>query len=190
MSGRVIGSSMALVAGVLLGVNTAAAQSPPPIGGVTGTIATEGSMKAFYRGAKEIIVTTADGIDHVFRFAKDLIVHGGKHPGPDALAGLREGTTVVVHYTTNGAGLAAREIDVIGPEGLQTTEGTVIRLDRRHQQITVRHDDGKTETFRLSDRAVAEATAAAEPAAASSRVVIYYTDENGHRIAHFFKKIS
>ncbi len=190
MSGRVIRSLTILLAGVLLGVNAVAAQSAPPIGGVTGTIATEGSMKAFYRGAKEIIVTTADGIDHVYRFAKDLIVHGGKHPGPDALAGLREGTTVVVHYTTSGAEQAAREIDVIGDEGLQTTEGTVVRLDRRHQQITVRHDNGKTETFRLSDRAVAETTAAAEQAAAASRVVIYYTDENGHRIAHFFKKVS
>lgn len=190
MSGRATRWSMVLLTGCLLNVSAAAAQNPPAMGGVTGTVATEGSMKAFYRGAKAIVVTTADGIDHVYQFAKDLIVHGGKHPGPDALAGLREGTTVVVHYTTSGTAPAAQEIDIVGDEGLQVTEGMVTSLDRRHQQITVRRESGKIETFQLSDRAIAETSRDLDQAAGTIRVVIYYTDENGRRVVHFFRKIS
>jgi len=59
-----------------------AAQSPPP---VQGTIALEGTMKKFYRGTNVIIVTTIDGVEHVYRFARDLVVHGGKTTEVSAL---------------------------------------------------------------------------------------------------------
>jgi hypothetical protein len=186
MSRRITRSAIVLLAGCFV-VDVAAAQGAPPIGGVTGTVATEGSMKAFYHGAQQIIVTTVDGIDHVFEFTKDLIVHGGKRPGPDALAGLRDGTTVVVHYSAAGSGQAAREIDVVGDEGVRVTEGIVAHLDRRHRTITVRYDNGKTEKFELTDRAAAEA---GESAADASRVVVYYTDDHGKKVVHFFKRVS
>ena len=57
---------------------TLSAQSPPP---VQGPIALEGTMKTFYRGVNTIIVTTIDGVEHVYHFTKDLVVHGGKGPG-------------------------------------------------------------------------------------------------------------
>ena len=60
---------------------------PPPVSGVTGTVATEGTMKTVYRGLNKIVVTTIDGVEHVFEFTKDLIIHGGKSPA-DPLAGL------------------------------------------------------------------------------------------------------
>jgi len=94
------------------------AQTPPP---VRGTMATEGNRKTFYRAANTVIVTTIDGAEHVYHFTKDLIVHGGKGLGVDALAGLREGSTVVVHYTVNGQTASADEIDVIGDEDLKVT---------------------------------------------------------------------
>src|SRR5215510_6237655 len=116
-----------------------AAQTPPP---VTGTMALEGTMQKFYKGTNLIIVKTIDGVEHVFTITRDLIVHGGKAPGPGALAGLREGSTVVVHYTANGARPAAEEIDPIGEDGLQITEGTVVRVSRTRKQITIRFDNG------------------------------------------------
>ena len=191
MKGRVLRSTAILFCGLLLGADTAHAQSGPPISGLTGTIATEGSMKAFYRGAKKIIVTTADGVDHVYEFGKDLLVHGGKHPGPDALDGLREGATVVVHSTASGSTQAAREVDIVGEEGVKVTEGTVAHLDRRHHDITVRFDNGRTETFHLTDRAAREAANDTGAAAANAaKVVIYYTDEDGRKVVHYFKKVS
>jgi hypothetical protein len=164
------------------------AQSPPP---VQGTVALEGTMKKFYRAANVVIVTTIDGVEHVYHFTKDLVVHGGRGPAVDALEGLRQGSTVVVHYTPNGGEQAAREIDVISDEGLKVAEGVVTRLDRRRQQISVRYTDGRTETFRLTERAAAEAPKDADNAAtAGLKVAIYYTDENGRKVVHFFKKTS
>jgi hypothetical protein len=91
-----------------------------------------------------------------------------------------------VHYAANGSGDTAREIDVIGEEGLRVIEGVVTRLDHRGSQITVRYTDGKMETFRLTERAAAEASKdAGQASSAATRVVIYYTDEDGRRVAHF-----
>ena len=167
---------------------TLSAQSPPP---VQGTIALEGTMKTFYRALNTIIVTTIDGVEHVYHFTKDLVVHGGKGPGPDALEGLREGSTVVVHYTVTGAEASAREIDRIGDEGLKVTEGVVTRIGRGRKQITIRFDDGRSETLRLTDRAAAEAGKDVDQAATDAvKVIVYYSDEGGQKVAHFFKKAS
>ena len=180
--------SIAMLIVVTLAMSgAAAAQSPPP---VQGTIALEGTMKKFYRAVNVVVVTTIDGVEHVYHFAKDLVIHGGKGTGVDALEGLREGTTVVVHYTAEGSEQAAREIDVIGEQGLEVTEGMVTRVDRGRRQITVRYDNGKTEVFRLTERAAAETAQAVQPVPSGTKVVIYYTDEHGQNVAHFFGRIS
>jgi hypothetical protein len=178
----------ALVVTILMAPPGLAAQSPPP---VQGTIALEGTMKKFYRAANVVIVTTIDGVEHIYQFTKDLVVHGGSGSDVDALEGLREGRTVVVHYTVEGTEQAVREVDVIGDEGLKVTEGMVSHVDRGRGQITVRNDNGKTETFRLTERAASEAPKDVEAAArGGTKVVIYYTDEHGQKVAHFFRKVS
>jgi len=166
-----------------------AAQSAPP---VTGTIALEGTMKKLYRGVNVIIVTTMDGIEHAYHFTKELIVHGGTSSGGvDALEGLREGSTVVIHFTVDpSSGPSAREIDRVGDEGLYMTEGRVSRLDRARRQITIKYDNGSTELFQLTDRASAEAPDD-DPSTlvGPGRVVVYYRDEHGKKIVHFFRRL-
>jgi hypothetical protein len=186
--GRLAWASGVLIA-LTLGMSiTLSAQSPPP---VQGTIALEGTMKTLYRAANKIIVTTIDGVEHAYRFTKDLVVHGGKGHGVDALEGLREGTTVVLHYTADGAEPSVLEIDRIGDEGLKVTEGVVARIDRGQKQITIRFENGKTETFDLTDRVAAESAKNLDQArTGTTQVVIYYSDENGRKVAHFFKKTS
>lgn len=185
--------ALAVIAALACGSVALSAQSPPT---VQGTGALEGSVKSFYRAANTVVVATLDGVEHVYHFTKDLVVHGGKGTGADALAGLREGATVVVHYTVNGApgaakgpgsgqGAVATEIDRIGDEGLTVAEGTVTRIDRRQKQITIRFDNGKTETLKLTDRAAEEAGPDIGEAA---KVVVYYRDEAGQQVAHYFKK--
>jgi|SoimicmetaTmtHMA_FD_contig_51_2974984_length_1183_multi_2_in_0_out_0_1 hypothetical protein len=148
------------------------AQSTPP---GQGTIALEGAMETFYKGLNAIVVTTIDGVEHTYHFAERLIVHGGKTPGPDALKGLREGRMVVIHYTVEGGQQAARDIDILGDEGLKTTEGRVAHVDRGRKEITVRFDDGRTEVLRLTARAAAEAGKDLEKAAGeTARVVVDY----------------
>jgi hypothetical protein len=173
------------VTSVLVTGTHLAAQGPP----IQGTIALEGTMTKFYRAANVVVVATIDGVEHTYHFARDLVVHGGKKPGVDALEGLREGTTVVVHYTSADADEAAREVDIVGGEGLQVTEGLATHLDRRRHEITIRHADGKVETFRLTDRALAEAPGDVDAATAATTVIIYYTDEHGQRVAHFFRAV-
>ena len=164
------------------------AQSPPP---VEGTIALEGTLKTVCRATNIVIVTTIDGLEVVYHFAKGLVVHGGKGAGVAALAALKEGSTVVVHYSVEGPEPLAHEIDRIGDEGLKVTEGMVTRIDRGRKQITIRFDNSKTEAFRLTDRAAAEAARdIGHPEPGATKVVIYYSDEAGHKVAHFFKRVS
>ena len=49
---------------------TAAAQTPPPIQGVTGTIATEGTIKDEHAAAKKV----AEGAGHVVDGAKKVLL--------------------------------------------------------------------------------------------------------------------
>ena len=178
----------AIVVMVLTASPVGAAQSGPP---VQKTVALEGTMKKFYRAANVVIVTTIDGVEHIYHFAKNLVVHGSKGSGAAALEGLREGTTVVVHYAVEGPEQTAKEVDVIGDHGLEVTEGMVTRINRRRGQITVRYDSGKIETFRLTERAAAEVSQTGDAMAPSgTKVVIYYSDEHGRKVAHYFRRMS
>ena len=180
--------TLALALGVVLIVSTPAhAQNRPPL---QEPIALEGTMQQFYRAANVVVITTMDGMEHVYHFTKDLIVHGGKKPGVDALEGLRAGTTVVIHHTTAGSQASIDGIDVLGDEGLKSTEGMVTNIDRRKNEITIRYNNGKTETLQMTSRAAAETEAGIDESAEEARVVVYYSDEAGHKIAHYFKKAS
>lgn len=171
------------VVATLLMIAPLAAQSPPP---PTGTIALEGTMKKVYRATNVIVVATLDGVERVYHFAKDLVVHGGKKD--EALVDLREGTTVVVHFLPNASEPIAQEIDRIDVEGLDPTEGVVTRIDRGRRQITLRYDNGRTETFQLTERAAAE-NAASDAALMQGRVVIYYSNEARDKVVHYFRSI-
>src|SRR3984893_658353 len=134
---------------VTLGVTPARGQGGPPIHGVTGTMATEATIKAEHKAANKIVVETEDGVEHVYESAKGLVVHGGK----DSLADLKPGTTVIIHYTADNT---AQEIDRVGIDGLSTTEGIATRIDRGKKEITIRYDNGKIETLKLTPRAAAD----------------------------------
>ena len=172
---------------VLIPSAPALPQNRPPL---QEPIALEGTMKQFYRAANVVVVTTLDGMEHVYQFTKDLIVHGGKKPGVDALEEMHEGTTVVIHQRLGGSQPVAEEIDVIGDEGLKTTEGVVTHINRRKKEITIKYANGGTETLQMTSRAAGESDTGIDEsgAGASSRVVIYYSDEAGHKVAHYFKK--
>jgi hypothetical protein len=182
-----VGCAAALAAGLLLFPSIAVdAQNRPPL---QEPIALEGTMKQFYRGANVVIVTTMDGVEHVYQFTKNLIVHGGKKPGVDALEGLRDGTTVVIHYTESGPQAAAEEIDLLGDEGLKMTEGIVTDIDRRKKEITIKYANGRTETLQMTSRAAAESEAGIdESGGEGTQVIVYYADESGRKVAHYFKR--
>lgn len=161
-----------------------AAQSPPP---VQGTIALEGTMTKFYRGVNALVVTTMDGAEHVYHFAKGLVVHGGKGSGPETVRTLRPGTTVIVHYRIEGTEESVEEIDSVVGEGVKVIEGVLVRLDRPGKYLALKLDNGKTETMPLTDRTAIEAGDDINDSGAT-RVTVYYSDEAGHKVVHYLKK--
>jgi hypothetical protein len=82
-------------------------------------------------------------------------------------------------------------VDRLGSKGLKTVEGVVTRVDREGRKISIRLADGSTQTLRLSDRAATDVGKDVDRAAVdTTRVVVYYANEAGQRVAHYFKRIS
>jgi hypothetical protein len=97
----------------------------------------------------------------------------------------------VVHYAADAGELTALEVDRLDDNGLKTMEGVVTRVDRAERKITIRLADGSIQTLRLSDRAATDAGKDVDRAAAdTTKVVVYYSDEAGERVAHYFKRVS
>ena len=78
------------------------------------------TVKTVDKGTKTVVVKTADGTEHTFKFVGKTTVHG-VDAGADATAkgtddfahGLKEGTEVVAHYTTKGTEKTAVEVIAI-----------------------------------------------------------------------------
>ena len=154
--------------------------------------AVDGTVKHVSAATKTVVVKTGDGTEHTFHIVARTSVHGAEETGKgteDTFHGLKEGSHVVVHYTAKGTEETAEEVDHIGEGGLKTTDGTVKTIDRGAKTITVKTASGTEETFRLTDRAARDAgKGIGEGAEKSAHVTVYYTDEAGHKVAHFFVK--
>ncbi len=168
-----------------------AGQERPPIAGVNGTIALEGTVDQEYKAANAVMVKTMDGVRHLFHLTGKTVVHGSESAGGEDLRGLHDGTAVVVHYATDAGKQTALEVDRLDDQGLKTIEGMVTRVDRAGRKISIRLADGSTQTLRLTERAAIDAGNDVDRAAVdATRVVVYYADEAGQRVAHYFKRIA
>jgi hypothetical protein len=180
---------MLLMGGLAFGLPAMrAVQEPVP---VTGTIALEGTVNKTYAAAHTIIVKATDGVEHLFHLTSRTVVHGAQDTPDAALTGLKEGSRLVVHYVADGGDTTAVEVDRIGDDGLAAMEGVVTRVDREARTISIRLADGSTETLQLTERAARNVGKDVDGAAVGgAKVVVYYTDEAGRRVAHYFKRIS
>ena len=160
---RTVGFAALLAAHVMWAAE-AAAQQPPPIQGVTGTIATETSIDD----------TTATGHGILGKVKRVLHLNGRSTvpsrdaAGEEALGGLKKGTRVVVSD-------AAKSV--------KDVSGSVVALNLGERTISVRLPDDSIQTLRLSD----EAEAAGDPGA---NVIVYYRNESGQRLAKHFRRVS
>lgn len=56
--------------------------------------------------------------------------------------------------------------------------------------MTIKTADGTEQTYRLTERAAEDAGKDTDDAAkTSTHVTVYYSEEAGHKVAHFFKSI-
>jgi glutamine amidotransferase PdxT len=122
----------------VLGVSSlAAAQPPPPIQGVTGTIATDGTIKSEHKAAQKVV----EGVKK--------ILPGGNSTTENPLDALIEGSHVVV-----------RDVADSGDALKTTTQGVVIEVNRSRKQITIRSTDKTTHTLRVMDASAASTAGA------------------------------
>ena len=153
--------------------------------------AVEGTVKKVDAGTKTVVVKTADGTEHTVHFVKNTSVQGfdaADAGAKDGMHGVKEGSHVVVHYTVKGTEKTAEEVDRIGDGGLKVTEGTVSKIDRGTKVLAVKTADGAEATYKISDHAVVDAGKdVGKGVEKASKVTVYYTEEGGKKIVHFFK---
>jgi Cu/Ag efflux protein CusF len=151
----------------------------------------EGTVKKIDSSAKTVVIATKDGTEHTFRFGERTSVHGVEAAGKgseEGLHGLKEGTEVAVHYTRRGTVDTAEEIDHIGKDGLKVTEGTLKKIDHGAKTVTIATADGTERTFRFLGRGIRDTGRDIEKGTDKSvKVTVYYTEEGGDKVAHFFK---
>lgn len=188
------GSCAALLSIVPVCAQVSAASSEnasvPPVHGV---VALDDTMKKFYRAANVGLVATWSGVEHAYRFSKSLMVESGETRGRPvaALEGLREGTPVMIRCVVPVRAEQEDAVGLLNSEDLMATEGWVAHIDRRRLQVTVKYDDGSVDILKLTERAGAETWPEEEREMAAqiagAEAAMYYNDEDGQRIVHFFR---
>jgi hypothetical protein len=154
--------------------------------------AVHGTVRKIDSTAKTIVVKTTDGTEHTFHFLGSTVVHGAEEASAgtkDTFHGLGEGSEVLVHYTTEGTEKTAVEVDHVGKDGLKVAEGTITALDQGSKTIAIKTASGTAETFHLTAHATEDAgMEIARGSEKSTKVTVFYTEEGGRKVAHFFRK--
>jgi hypothetical protein len=151
--------------------------------------AVHGTISKIDSATRTIVVKAADGTEHTLRFVAKTAVHGTEATAKDSFHGLTEGTEVVAHYTAKGTDETAVEVDKVGKDGMKSMEGTISQLDRKGKKLAVKSADGTEQTFKLADHAAEDSASDLDRAAEhSAKVTVYYTQDAGKKVAHFFEK--
>jgi phosphotransferase system IIA component len=142
---------------------------------------------------KTIGIKTSDGVDHSVHFTERTVVHGGALSQSAAKAswhGIARGDEVVVHLTDHGTRTTAVEVDRIGKDGLKSVDGTVREIDRTGRRLVLETDDGAESVFRMTGQSTIDSGKdIAKGASKGSRITVYYTEDVGKKVAHFFEAI-
>ena len=109
-----------------------------------------------------------------------VVTHLGK-----GVTHVKEGDHVVVHYTVKGTEKTAEEVDRIGKDGLKASEVVVKSVDHGAKTVTVKTAEGTEETFHLAGAAAKDTGKGLEKA---GKVTVFYTEDAGKKVAHFFKQ--
>jgi hypothetical protein len=164
-----------------------AGQQPPPIDGVTGTVATEESKKDVHEAGRGVL----GKVGRLFGVGRRSSVPASPEGGEDTLAGMTTGTAVLIRTTTGGENTTAEEIEGLDDEGVKPMEGVVTAVNRRDRTISIRLADGTRRMLRLSNRVVDEVDAAIDRAGdGTARVILFVKDEAGERVVHYIKRVS
>jgi hypothetical protein len=144
--------------------NARAEQQPPPIHGVTGTVATEESRKDTKEAGRGIMSRVAG----LFGFGrKDAISDAA---AAEIMAGLKPGTRVMVGNATTDGTPAAPEIEAV-----------IMDANPGERTISIRLEDGTRQKLQLAD--------ASSRAADGGTVVVFVKTDAGEATPHTFKRV-
>jgi hypothetical protein len=142
-----------------------------------------GTVKKVDKATKTVVVKSEDGTEHTIKVTDQATVHGTK----EGFDGLKEGSEVVARCTVNGTEKTADDLGKIGKDGMKVTKGTITKIDKGSKTIVVKSGDGSEKAFEYTDSAAKDmGRAVGEGTEKGARVTVYYTDEAGKKIAHFF----
>lgn len=142
---------------------------------------------------KTIVIKADDGTMHTIHFVDKTVVQGADATGAGAKAtfhGVTEGSEVVAHYTVKGTEKTGVEVDKLGKDGLKSVDGVVTTVGKDGKNVVVKTADGTEQAFDVAGHDTeAAAKEIAKGADKTGKVTVYYTENAGKKIAHFFKKL-
>jgi hypothetical protein len=168
------------VAVTLIGAGSASAQQPPPIHGVTGTVATEETVKETQKAGRTIL-SKAGRLFGLNRKDAD----SGDPAGDEAFGRFKEGMSVTARYGTAGENQTFEELESLSDGSAGNIDAVVTAVNRNDRTISIRRADGPLQTLRLSDRAAA----GAGEDIGKGRVILYVKGDAGQRVAHYFIRV-
>jgi hypothetical protein len=132
--------------------------------------------------SRTIVVKAKDGTEQTIHFVAKTTVRGGEitaDAAKDTFQGLKEGSEVVAHYTLKGTEKTAVEVDNVGKDGMKPVEGTVTKVGEGTERVfdVAGHD---------TKLAAVDVGKAADK---TGKVTVYYTEQAGKKVAHFFEKL-
>ena len=144
-------------------------------------------------GTKTIVVKAEDGTEHTVHYVDKTVVKGANAAATgakDSWHGITTGSEVVAHYTVKGTEKTGVEVDKLGKDGLKSFDGNVTKVGDDGKTFVVKAADGTEHAFQVAghDTEVA-AKEIGKGADKSGKVTVYYTEEAGKKVAHFFKKL-
>jgi len=142
-----------------------------------------GTVTKVDKATKTVVVKAADGTEHSIKVADRATVHGTK----EGFDGLKEGSEVVARYTVKGTEKTADDLGKVGKDGVKVTKGTITKIDKGTKTVVVKAADGTEKTFEYTDKAAKDlGTETGKGIEKGAKTSVYYTEEAGKKIAHFF----
>jgi arginine repressor len=144
-----------------------------------------GTVKKVDSATKTVVVKTADGTEHTIKVTGQTTYKGTKA----GLEGFKQGTEVVVRTTGKGVDETGVEIGKISKNSVKVTKGTIVKVDNGTKTVVVKTADGtEKKSFDFTETAGKDmGKGVGAGTEKGAKVTVYYTEETGKKIAHFFE---
>jgi hypothetical protein len=162
---RMIAGAVTLAAALIATPRVRAEQQPPPIHGVTGTVATEESARDTKEAGRGIFSRVA------------RILGLSRRPADTSNAAAEEAFNALEAGTRVTVSVEAAPDKPDPPE----TEAVIMDVNRTEHTIVIRLEDGSRQSLRLSD--------GTSRAGDRGTVVVFVKNAAGERTTHYFKRI-